>query len=156
MPITMSGATIDTSERDSLLSSTVDTSVVSGGATANTQSVGGLAGVFGAREASGSNLAGITSSFATNVCGKIDDYKTAISTALGELQNVESNEAFKGSAISAALSEFVESVRKVGNNYITKLSSAEAQIINSVQSAYSTQDTDLSGSINADAGNLQN
>ena len=150
MPITMSGATIDTSERDSLLSSTVDTSVVAGGATANTS------GILWAQEATGSNLAGITDTFAQNVCGKIDDYKTAISTALGELQNVESNEAFKGSAISTALSKFVESVREVGNNYITKLSSAEAQIINSVQSAYSTQDTDLSGSLNADAGNLQN
>lgn len=156
MPITMSGATIDTSERDSLLSSTVDTSVVSGGATANTTSAWYDPAKLFTEEATGAPLAGITDTFAQNVCGKIDEYKTTISTALSELQNVESNEAFKGSAISAALSKFVESVREVGNNYITKLSSAEAQIINSVQAAYSTQDTDLSGSLNADAGNLQN
>lgn len=154
MPITMSGATIDTSERDSLLTSTVDTSVVSGGASANTRGTGFLG--LGGQEATGAALAGVTADFAKNVSAAIDEYKTAVTTALGKLENVESNEAFKGAGVTAALSRFVESVKKVGNDYIDRLSSAETQIINSVQAAYSTQDTDLSGSLNADAGNLQN
>lgn len=153
MAITMSGATIDTSERDNLLSSNVDGSVVSGGATANTQATGFLG--LGGRETTGAALAGITESFAANVSAAIDAYKERIQTELSKLEAVESNAAFKGTAVSSALSKFVVSVREVGTNYIDKLSAAEKQIIDSVNAAYSTQDTDLSGNLNSDASSIQ-
>lgn len=152
MAITMSGATVDTSERDSLLQSNVDGGVVNGGVTANTQSTGFLG--LGGEEATGAALAGVTASFAANVSNAIETYKTNVQTELDKLQSVESNEAFKGSAISAALSNFVTAVRDVGTQYLNRLSSAEAQIINSVAAAYETQDTDLSGNLTSDSGNI--
>ncbi len=153
MAITMSGATVDTSERDNLLASNVDGSIVNGGATANTQATGWFG--FGGREATGAALAGVTESFAANVSAAIDKYKENIETQLNQLEAVESNAAFKGTAVSSALSKFVVSVREVGTNYINKLSSAEKQIIESVNAAYSTQDTDLSGNLNSDASSIQ-
>lgn len=152
MAISMSGATVDTSERDSLLTSTVDTGVIAGGETANVS--GGFFGaVFGA-EASGADIAGITESFAANVTRAIDSYKSDVQSKLDQLQAVESNSAFQGAAISKALANFVTSVRDVGTDYLNRLSSAETQIINSVAAAYKTQDTDLSGNLGSDAGSI--
>lgn len=152
MAISMSGATVDTSERDRLLQSSVDGSAVAGGEGFNVQRTGflGLGGV----EASGVTLAGITESFASNVCTAIDNYKTAVQTELDKLQAVESNEAFKGTAVSAALEKFVTAVRDVGTQYLERLSGAETQIVNSVAQAYQTQDTDLSGNLNSDSSSI--
>lgn len=156
MPITMSGATIETSERESLLSSEVDTSIVSGGVAANTHATGPFSFIgIGAQEATGAPLAGVTAEFASHVTTEIDNYKTAIQTELDKLTTVESNGAFKGEAINTALSKFIDAVRETGTQYIERLSAAETQIINSVNAAYQTQDTDLSGNLNSDAGSLQ-
>lgn len=152
MAISMSGATVDTSERDSLLQSSVDAGVVEGGATANTQRTG-LFGL-GGEEATGAILAGVTESFAANVSNAIDTYKTNVQTELDKLQAVESNAAFRGSAISQALSNFVNAVRETGAQYLERLSSAETQIINSVAQAYQTQDTDLSSNLNSDSNSI--
>ena len=147
MAISMSGATVDTSERDSLLSSSIDGGAVAGGATANTS--GGFFGI--GAEASGAALAGVTESFASHVTSAIDSYKADVQAKLDKLQAVESNSAFQGSAVSGALAKFVTSVRDVGTQYLERLSAAESQIINSVAQAYQTQDADLSGNLNSDA-----
>ncbi len=150
MAISMSGATVDTSERDSLLSSSIDSSVVSGGATANTS--GGFFGL--GAEASGAALAGVTDAFASHVSSAIESYKSKVQSELDKLQDIESNTAFQGTAVKSALTKFVTSVRDVGKQYLEILSAAETQIINSVAQAYQTQDADLSGNLNADAGGI--
>ena len=152
MAISMSGATVDTSERDSLLQSNVDGGVVQGGVAANTRRTGVLG--FGGREATGAALAGITESFASHVSTAIETYKSNVQAELDKLQSVESNGAFRGTAISQALSRFVNAVREVGTQYLERLSSAETQIINSVAQAYQTQDTDLSGNLNSDSSGI--
>ena len=154
MAITMSNATVDTSERDSLLQSSVNGGAVEGGVTANTRTEGGVFGLFGEEVASGQPLAGVTASFAANVSQAIETYKSNVQTELDKLQNVESNGAFRGEAITTALANFVNAVREVGTQYLERLSSAETQIINSVAQAYQTQDTDLSGNLNSDSGSI--
>lgn len=153
MAITMSGATVQTGERDSLLASTIDGSVASGGATANTQGTG-LFGL-GQQEATGASLAGITADFAANVSNAIDNYCTNVNSKIAALQNVESNVAFRGTGITAALTRFIESVKTVAESYTNKLKLAEQEITASVATAYATQDTDLSGNMNTDAGTLE-
>ena len=153
MAISMSGATVETGERDSLLSSTVDTSVTSGGATANTQATGFLG--LGGREATGAALAGVTADFAKNVTTEIDSYCTSVNECIDKLSQVEVNTAFKGSGIEAALNNFIESVKAVAKSYTNKLKNAETEIVNSVAQAYQTQDTDISGDLGSDASTLE-
>ena len=100
MAISMSGATVDTSERDSLLQSNVDGGVVQGGVTANTRGTGFLG--LGGQEATGAALAGITESFASHVSTAIETYKSNVQTELDKLQSVESNEAFAAQSIAVA------------------------------------------------------
>ncbi len=149
MSITQSGATVDTTERDALLSSTVDAGVTSGGATLNTGGVLGLGGTTGA------NLAGVTASFASNVSTAIDEYCAEIDAKIEELSQVEVNTAFKGSAIESALNNFIESVKTTAKSYTNKLKEAETQIVNSVAKAYETQDTDISGNLASDGSTLE-
>lgn len=151
MAITMSGAKVETDERDSLLSSSIDQTITDGGAAPNTS--GGAFG-FGATE-SGASLAGVTESFAQNVTAKIETYITDVNTAVDELSTVEVNQAFKGAGLEAALNNFVESVKGVAKNYTDKLKRAEDQIINSVAAAYATQDSDLSENLGSDASSLE-
>lgn len=153
MAISMSGAKVETDQRDSLLASTIDSSVTSGGVTANTQGTG-LFGL-GGQEATGAALAGVTSTFAANVSNKIDEYCANVNQRLAELQNVDTNVAFKGSGVSSALDRFIEAVKNVAISYTNKLKAAEQQIVNSVATAYATQDADLSGNMNADSGTLE-
>jgi uncharacterized protein YoxC len=152
MAITMSSATVNTSLRDSLLSSEVDSSVTNGGEEANTQKTGGW--FSGETETTGAALAGITSEFAKNVTNKIEEYKTNVNDKLAKLQGVESNVAFQGTAVQEALTNFVNSVRRVAVNYLSRLEAAEKEIINSVDAAYSKQDTELSSNMKSDAGTL--
>lgn len=161
MAITQSGATVNTEERDQLRASNVDTSITSGGAELNTTAMGTIASgvnqVLGTSldvETSGATLAGVTASFAQNVCSAIDTYKANVMTYLDQLQDANSKVAFQGEGISQALTNFIDSVREVATSYLNKLSEAEQDIVNSVQAAYQTQDTDLSGSMSADAGTL--
>lgn len=149
MAITMSGATVDTTERDALLSSTVDAGVTSGGATLNTGGPFGLGGTTGA------TLAGVTASFASNVSTAIDEYCAEIDAKVEELSQVEVNTAFKGSAIESALNNFIESVKTTAKSYTSKLKEAEAEIINSVAKTYETQDTDISGNLASDGSTLE-
>lgn len=149
MAITMSGATVDTTERDALLSSTVDAGVTSGGATLNTGGLFGLGGTTGA------TLAGVTASFASNVSTAIDEYCAEVDAKVEELSQAEVNTAFKGSAIEAALNNFIESVKTTAKSYTSKLKAAESEIINSVAKAYETQDTDISGNLASDGSTLE-
>lgn len=151
MAISMSGAKVQTTERDALLASTIDGSVGTGGATLNTRGWGGL---FGG-EATGATLAGVTEQFAAHVSTAIDEYCNNVNQQIASLQNVETNGAFKGAGVTAALTKFVESVKEVAVSYTNKLKAAETEITASVATAYATQDTDLAGNMNADAGTLQ-
>ena len=52
------------------------------------------------------------------------------------------------------VADFIVKVKEVANSYLDKLSAAEQEIINSVNAAYDTQDTDLSGDLGADSSTL--
>lgn len=143
MAITMSGATVDQSARESLRSSYVEG--ISGGETANRTFFGG---------ATGASLAGITDSFATHVSSAIDEYVEKIINDLNKLESVNSQVAFKGAAVNAALSRFVTAVKEVSISYTNKLKEAETEIVNNVHTAYQSQDADLSGNLDADSGAL--
>lgn len=149
MAITMSDATIDDSARQNLHSTQLDGGIVSG--TIVDIPMGGISELFNPSE----SLAGITPSFATNVSSAIEDYCSNINGIIGKLEAVESSSAFKGSAIEGSLVKFIESVKQVSLNWVTALKNAEQQIIQQVQKAYETQDTDISGNLNSDASTLE-
>lgn len=144
MAITMSGATVDSSNRDALLTSVVDTGLLSGGAKSG--------GLFN----SDAKLAGVTESFATAVSDEIDKYCSNVETILKQLETADSTVAFKGSQVGSALANFIEGVKSSAFDYLKKLKEAEQQIVDSVQKAYTTQDTDLSSNLNSDTSSLSN
>ena len=145
MAITMSGATVDSSNRDTLLTTVVDTGILSGGAKKTT-------GLF----FSDAKLAGVTEQFAAAVSDEIDNYCSNVETILKQLETADSAVAFKGSQVGTALANFIEGVKSSAFDYLKKLKEAEQQIVNSVQKAYATQDTDLSSNLNTDTSSLQN
>lgn len=152
MAISMSGATVQDSARQALLSKSVNGSLTEGGATLNTETTGGL---FNREEVTtGAALAGVTASFATNVTAKIEEYISGIDGIIDELTNVANNVAFQGEGLEAALNNFVGGVKEVAKNYTKALKDAENQIINSVSAAYKTQDTDVSGNLGSDQSTL--
>lgn len=147
MSISMSGATVDQSSRDALLASTVDGGST-GGVSAN------RSGPFGLGGASGASLAGVTAEFAAQVSSAIDDYCTSVENKLNELNAVESNGAFRGAALTGALSSFITGVKEVSMAYLAKLKVAEQEIVASVGAAYEAQDADLAGNLNSDVGTI--
>ncbi len=151
MAITMSGATVDSSNREMLLNSEVDKNVLGnksyGSSTPYLRDWARL-GTAG--------LAGVTSEFATAVSTAIDKYCQNIESILSKLEAIDSKSAFKGSQIGGALANFVEGVKSSALGYLSKLKAAEQQIVESVQKAYATQDTDISSNLNSDTGSLSN
>lgn len=148
MAITMSNATIDDSARQALHSTQLDGGIMPG--------FGDFAGgALGEVLDPSESLAGITPSFATNVSSAIEDYCSNINGIIGKLEAVESSSAFKGSAIEGSLVKFIESVKQVSLNWVTALKNAEQQIVQQVQKAYETQDTDISSNLNSDASTLE-
>lgn len=137
MAVTMSGATVDQSSRQTLLGQNVEISTFSGG-------------IYGKK------LAGITAEFAKAVTTCIDTYVGNVEDEIKKLQGVAVNQAFRGSGIELALNSFVENVENVALNYVAGLKNAEIQIINSVEQVYTTQDSDISGNVKTDGGNLEN
>lgn len=159
MAINMSSATIDDSHRSELLSSNVDTSL-GGGVSANTYSwreaaSDGLGGSKRHGEASGADAAGITADFVSSFTSAMSEYKTSITSWIDQIEAVDSGVAFKGSALQSALSSFILGVKSVATSYINALEAAENQIVQSVEKAYAQQDTDISGNLNTDAGNVE-
>lgn len=152
MAITMSGATVDSSNRETLLNSEVDKNVL--GNKVNTPFLGSALTSFVRSGTSG--LAGVTSEFATAVSAAIDKYCQNIESILSKLESIDSKSAFKGSQIDGALANFVEGVKSSALSYLNKLKAAEQQIVESVQKAYATQDTDISSNLNTDTSSLQN
>ena len=84
----------------------------------------------------------------------MDTYCSNIKAKIDDLTKVEVNQAFKGEAVERALNNFVESVKEVATNYITKLQNAEQSIIKGVQEAYEKQDIDLSSNLSNDGTSL--
>ncbi len=152
MAITMSGATVDSSNRETLLNSEVDKNVL--GNKVNNPFSGPLLTSFVRSGTSG--LAGVTSEFATAVSAAIDKYCQNIESILSKLEAIDSKSAFKGSQIDGALANFVEGVKSSALSYLSKLKDAEQQIVESVQKAYATQDTDISSNLNSDTSSLSN
>ena len=152
MSISMSGATVDNSERDTLLANEIDGSVASGGVEANT-SGGWFFGLGG--EESGAKLAGVTASFATNVSGAIDDYISGVQGCIDNITSADYKVGFQGAGVGDALNTFIESVKTVATTYINQLKDAEQLIITSVGEAYADQDSDLSSNMSTDAGTLE-
>lgn len=158
MAISMSGDVVETGKRDALLGSSVNGSVTSGGVTANTQSNFNILNpsTWGSGDdpASGAKLAGVTSTFATNVCSAIDTYIQSVTAHINAMEEANSAVAFQGSGVSDALKTFINSVKQVANDYADRLKGAEQEIINSVQDVYTKQDTHLSGELGADSTTL--
>ena len=154
MAITQSGATVDTSARDEFLQSSVDSSITNGGETAHTQTTGDFLGIGGETSETGAGLGGVTANFVNEYTNAMDTYCSDIKTKIDALTKVEVNQAFKGEAVERALNKFVESVKEVATNYITKLQNAEQSIIKGVQEAYETQDIDLSSNLSNDGTSL--
>ena len=152
MAITMSGATVDSSNRETLLNSEVDKNVL--GNDVNKPLTGMM--LTGFVRAGTSGLAGVTSEFATAVSAAIDKYCQNIESILSKLEAIDSKSAFKGSQIDGALANFVEGVKSSALGYLSKLKAAEQQIVESVQKAYATQDTDISSNLNSDTSSLSN
>lgn len=152
MAITMSGATVDSSNRETLLNSEVDKNVL--GNKVNNPFSGPLLTSFVRSGTSG--LAGVTSEFATAVSAAIDKYCQNVESILSKLEAIDSKSAFKGSQIDGALTNFVEGVKSSALSYLSKLKAAEQQIVESVQKAYATQDTDISSNLNSDTSSLSN
>lgn len=148
MSISMSGATVDQSSREALLASTVDASST-GGVIPNRKG-----GFFTDVVDTGATLAGITPEFAAQASSAIDEYCANVESKLNELNAVESGSAFRGTALTGALNNFITGVKEVSINYLTKLKDAEQQIVNSVGTAYETQDADLAGNLNSDIGTI--
>lgn len=139
MAITMSGATVDASLRDNIKKK-VDVSVIAGNEST---------------ELASGTIVGIDADFVTSIQTAIDTYIAGIQTELDKLEtNVDPSTAFKGSGVTEAVQNFVTSVKEVAEGYIAKLQEAEKQIIDSVHSAYETQDTDLSANLTADSSSL--
>ena len=155
MAINMSDVTIDQSDRQSLLGQSISGDGF-GGAVANSQTVrNGFLGLHRSQQATGATLAGVTPEFAQAFQTKSDEYCQRVYAEIAKLENVSTNEAFRGTAVSQALSTFIDSVKSVATAYLRKLVAAENQIANSVAQAYSTQDADLSGQLTADSGSLE-
>lgn len=157
MAITMSQAKIDNSARENLLNSSVDTSIFGGDRAQD--SADALAqmtyiGEYGG--GSNAKLAGVTEDFAKGVTEKIESYCANVEAILKNMESTDSKIAFQGAGIENALSAFITGVKESAFSYLDKLKSAEQQIINSVQTAYATQDTDLSSNLASDTSKLSN
>ena len=156
MAITMSGATVDSSNREALLNSEVDKDVLGNGMGFLGNFVSDVDLSSGLTSLLTSGLAGVTSEFATAVSAAIDKYCQNIESVLSKLEAIDSKSAFKGSQIGGALANFVEGVKSSALSYLSKLKAAEQQIVESVQKAYATQDTDISSNLASDTSKLSN
>ena len=155
MAITMSGATVDSSSRDDLLNSNVDGSILGGRQEQKTGAgIGGYSVSSNSTFGSGTTLVGITAEFATASSEAIETYCKNIEDILSKLDSADSTKAFKGSQIGTALANFIEGVKTSALSYLNKLKAAEKQIVESVQKAYNTQDTDISSNLTSDTSKL--
>lgn len=155
MAITMSQAKIDNSARENLLNSSVDTGVFGGNiAQGRAEAVALMPVSVGG--GTGAKLAGVTEDFAKGVTEKIEGYCANVEAILKKMESTDSKIAFQGAGIENALSAFITGVKESAFSYLDKLKSAEQQIINSVQTAYATQDTDLSSNLASDTSKLSN
>ena len=151
MAISMSAGKIDSSERESLLGQTVDNS-----ANLNDLQTNGIdIHIPGTNtsnlEGNEAKLAGITATFATDVTAKIDSYITTVQGHINSMANVASTSAFKGETLNNKISSFIKTISFICNDYVSRLHSAENQIINSVSAAYQQQDTDIAGDLISDS-----
>ncbi len=93
---------------------------------------------------------GITPTFATNVTSKIEELKTNIDNKVKEIQNTQNDAAIKGEKVQAGIGTFIDGIIETANNLNAALTAAEQDIINSVETAYKTQDENLEADLNAD------
>lgn len=149
MAVTMSETAVNRDSEIKLQNTTINNSITEGGAYIATDSSRGDFGVT-----NGVILAGITPTFAVNVNRAIEEYCTKIENKINEIETIDSTGAFKGENVTNAISNFINGVKEVANAYIESLKSAEQEIINSVQTAYSKQDESISGNLNTDSNTL--
>lgn len=155
MAITGTSATVDQSKRKDLLNSNLKNNTLGYGDKLNTSWNISTKGIR--READGKNLAGITADFLPKFTSAVDEYCSEVKKSIDKLSSVQEdnmNNAFKGGAVGKAITDFIESVKQVANNYLTALQNSENQIAESVQNAYTQQDTDISSDLNKDASSL--
>ena len=144
----MSDAKIDDTERQSLLQSKVDSLIATAGAEEK------QTGSFFNPNGGAGELAGITADFAKNSKDAVDSYISNVQSAVDQLSNPEINQAFKGTSLEQALTNFVNAVKSVANDFCKRLNEAENQILSSVETAYKEQDSDLNTNLTSDSDNI--
>ena len=155
MAVTMSETTASREAEIKLQSTSVDTTIINGGAVSTVKyHTYGAGDGHQALIGRGTPLVGITASFATNVSRAIEEYCNNIKNKINEMQTIDSTGAFKGESVTTAIANFVTGVKEVVNAYITSLQNAEQEIINNVQNVYTQQDTNISGNLNTDSGKV--
>ena len=97
-----------------------------------------------------SSTVGISTNMESGIIKSINDYTDGIKNTLSQLDNVDSQGAFKGTGITNAVSKFVEGVKSTANAYLESLKNSQEEIIKSVRAAYQQQDEDISGNVNSD------
>ena len=153
MAITMSQAKVDSSAREDLLNSSVDTTIFGGNIAANREEAQIYMQAY-YEQNTGAKLAGVTEDFAQSVGKKIEEYCANVEKVLETMETTDSKIAFQGDAIGNALTAFITGVKESAFSYLNKLKAAENQIVNSVSKAYETQDTDISSNLTADTSKL--
>lgn len=136
MSITMSEAKIDLSAEEELRSHKIE-------------DLGGSSG------GSAQSIVGITGDFQGDVTDAIEEYIEEVNEIIEQIEAVETEGAFKGSAIGNALTNFVIGVKNVATSYTDKLRQVESDIIAGVQTVYETQDTDLSSGLGSDQSTIE-
>ena len=135
MAVRMSDATINHGISDNLNKTSVDTTLT-GNSTSDFSGIG--------------TTVGITENMAKNISDAIEQYKQEITDTLSQLRNVDSQNAFRGTGITEAISRFIEGVKYTANEYLQAVAESQNEIVYSVKQAYQQQDTDISGNIKGD------
>jgi len=148
MAITMNTEKVDNSKREQLLHTTVSSSFTDNAVEPN------KSGILFWRSTTGASLAGITPEFVSAFHDATTTYKGDIETILSELEAVDSESAFKGASLKAALAKFITSVKQVSFDYLNALKEAEDLIAESVEKVYASQDETLSSDLGSDADRL--
>lgn len=143
MPITMSGATITDDARQELRSKNIE-SPNGGGAQIGADVVANNPG----------GKAGVTDSFVGNFSNACTSYITEVDAIINQIEEIDSSNAFKGTALQSALSNFIASIKAAAKDFTLKLDTAEKEIIASVGTAYQTQDSDIANDLKGDTSKI--
>lgn len=146
MAVRMSDATINHDLSDNLNNSSVD--INSTGNQTIEPYISDM--VIKGMDKSSAEPVGVSTNMVSGITHAIDEYENGIRTTLEKLEAINSQGAFKGAGVTEAVAKFVTGVKETANSYLKALKDSQVQIIESVKTAYETQDSDISGNVNSD------